>query len=85
MEPILILGIFLLGIIGAAIVILLAKGEVKDALIPGIIAGLVVLVLGFFIEALTVTTCALVAALILGIIMQLVLPGEKVEGMIGGK
>lgn len=85
MELLLILGIFLLGIIGAAIAILFAKGELKDALIPGIIAGLIVIVVGFFYVPLTATTCALIAALILGIAAQLVLPKEKVEGMIGGK
>ena len=82
LSLILILGIFLLGIIGAAIAILFAKGEIKDALIPGIIAGLIVIVVGFFYDPLTTTTCALVAALILGIIAQLVLPGEKVKGML---
>ena len=82
LSLILILGIFLLGMIGAAIAILFAKGEIKDAVIPGIIAGLIVIVVGFFYLPLTTTTCALVAALILGIIIQLVLPGEKVKGML---
>lgn len=82
LSLILILGIFLLGMIGAAIAILVAKGEIKDALIPGIIAGIIVIVIGFFYVPLTATTCALVAALILGIIVQLVLPGKKVEKML---
>ena len=78
------LGIFVLGIVGAAIAIVVAKGEVKDALIPGVIAGLIVILVGILYDPLT-TTCALIAALILGIITQIVLPGEKVEEMIGGK
>ena len=82
LSLILILGIFVLGMIGAAIAILFAKGEIKEALIPGIIAGLIVIVVGFFYVPFTTTTCALVAALILGIVIQIVLPGEKVKEML---
>lgn len=76
-----ILGTFLLAIIGAAIPILFAKEEIKDAFVPGIIAGILILVVGFFVAL--GATYTLIGALVLGIVMQLVLPAKKVEEMIG--
>lgn len=81
MEIVLIVGILIAGIIGAALVLLYAKGSVGDALIPGVIAGLIVIVLGFFVADLTITANALGVAVVLGVIAQLILPKEKVEGM----
>ena len=76
-----VLGVFLLGIIGAALVLLYGKEDVKDALVPGVIAGILVLVVGFFVDL--GTTYYLGGALVLGIVAQLVLPAKKVEEMIG--
>ena len=68
---ILLLGIILVAYIGPILALLYAKKDYKDALVPGTIAWIVVLVITFFValEALF----ALLASAIIGILVLLAL------------
>lgn len=80
MDIFLLLGIVMFSYIGSLIATLYGKKEPKEALAPGTITWIVLIITSFFIPLEVIFTSAvivLIIAVVLGISFKLVLPKEK--------